>query len=295
MGRDDVAQCSGTDCRAGGNVFPTATGAGAAEIYNWGFRNPWRFGFDPQTGFLWIGDVGEITWEEITISTGPGQHHGWPFREGAHGQDVSTCASTTPQSGDCREPAFEYPRAEQPNLSRASVTGGIFSDHCSWPEAWNGRYWFGDFVKGRVWTLTPNANRDGVTGDRTVIVVGASGPVHFFTGPEGAIYYLAAGGGAVYRIRPTQPNDCETPDAGIMDTGFAMDATAATDSGTVPPDSGAVPADSGVTDATQTPDAEESSDSCSCRSTRVNPNETPLVWAGLALLFVAWLRKRATS
>ncbi len=35
------------------------------EIYAWGFRNPWRWSFDRQTGDLWVGDVGESAIEEV--------------------------------------------------------------------------------------------------------------------------------------------------------------------------------------------------------------------------------------
>ena len=276
----DGPLCTGADCRFGGNRFPTETGPAAPEVYNWGFRNPWRFSFDEQTGFLWIGDVGEISWEEVTISTGPGQHHGWPFREGAHGQAVSRCGEVTTMSGACRDPAFEYPRQESPSPTRASITGGVFSNHCSWPAPWNGRYWFGDFVKARVWTVTPNAARDGVDGERTVVVQGASGPVHFFAGPNGGIYYVAASGGNIVRITPQNPLDCGIPDAGVVDTGVVMDATA--------PSPDAETVDQGSTEPAP------ETDDCSCRATRVDPNETPsLVAIGVVLMLIArrWRRR----
>ena len=277
-GNIQVPQCTGTDCRSGGDQFPSTTGPAATEIYNWGFRNPWRFAFDEQTGFLWIGDVGEISWEEVTVSTAPGQHHGWPFREGANGQAVSECADTTPTSGDCREPAFEYPRSEAPNGSQASITGGVFSNDCRWPEPWRGQYWFGDFVKARVWTLTPNTARDGVQGERTVVVVGAGGPVHFFNGPDGGVYYVAASGGSIFRIRPANPIDCVPMDAGVDDTGASvMDAT--TNS----------PNDAGMTGDAEDPEEDEG---CGCSAVQVNPNDTPLPMLGLLLFVVAAMRWR---
>lgn len=303
-----VAACGqGLDCRAAGTA-PTGMGPPRTEIYNWGFRNPWRFAFDEQTGHLWIGDVGEVTYEEITISTGPGQHHGWPYREGMEGQPVTRCNEITPQSGDCKEPAVVYPRSESPQTRSASVTGGVFSNHCSWPVAWHGLYWFGDYAKARVWAVTPNAARDGVDGGRTVIVTGAQGPVHFMRGPDGGIYYLDVNTGTLWRITPAQPVSCGEPDAGLepdagpdagpaedtgpaVDTGVQADASPAEDAGATPTDTGvAVIPDAGITagDAGQnTP----STDSDGCRCAKPTPSASG--WSTVVLLtFALGLRRR---
>ena len=46
---------------------PAANANACPEIYAWGFRNPWRWSFDPPTGALWLGDVGQGTWEEVDV------------------------------------------------------------------------------------------------------------------------------------------------------------------------------------------------------------------------------------
>jgi MYXO-CTERM domain-containing protein len=251
VGAGDVPSCPNVPrpCEAGPNVPPNTQNlvAPRTEIYNWGFRNAWRFSFDEQTGFLWVGDVGEVTWEEITISTGPGKHHGWPFREGARGDPLTACAVSTPLSGNCVEPAYAYNH----NGGAASVTGGVFSNHCSWPAAYRGRYWFADYDTdfATVWTLTPNAARDGVEANsRTNILTNAAGVVHFFNGPDGAIYMANINDGEIWRVAPQAPEAC-APDAGfpadvgapVPDTGVAEDA--APDPG----DSGAIDKDGGIT------------------------------------------------
>jgi len=103
-----------------GNPFATNTecmqGSGSApcpEIYDWGFRNPWRFSFDRQTGQLWVGDVGQGDWEEVNRVEG-GLNYGWNEREGAHCFDPPANCSTNNV-----DPISEYGR----DLG-ASVTGG---------------------------------------------------------------------------------------------------------------------------------------------------------------------------
>jgi MYXO-CTERM domain-containing protein len=222
VGVTEAPACGGTidnnNCTVADD-FPTATADPLDEIFAWGFRNPWRFAFDSATGYLWIGDVGETTWEEITILRSGGEHHGWPFREGAEGQTADTCLNVVPQStGNCVDPAFAYNHDEAPAAGNGSVTGGVFSDHCSWPAPWNGLYWFSDYNKARVWTLTPNGNRDGIEMDsRAVIVRAANGTVHMATGPDGAIYYATINDGEIWRIAPANPANCGTADGGVND------------------------------------------------------------------------------
>jgi MYXO-CTERM domain-containing protein len=311
-------------------LYMSQQGAPRTDIFAWGFRNPWRFGFDPATGFLWVGDVGEVTWEEISIVRGGGEHHGWPFREGAEGDDPMTCNGATPQStGPCVDPAYAYPHAG----GAASVTGGTFTTHCRWPAPYAGRYWFADYDQDlrAVWTLTPNAARDGVVNNsRETILEDAAGVVHFFNFRDGGLGLVSINDGVVWRLDPANPATCPEPvDAGFApdaappapDAAVAADAAPAVDAQATP--DAAPPADAQASgdaapspDATRAPDAQaaadagtvggadatstdagstgEAKDGCSCSTSTVRgPGFELVAWVGLALGGLAFRRRQA--
>ena len=191
------------------------TGTPRTEIWSWGFRNPFRLWFDAQTGRLWVGDVGEVSYEEVDL-VGRGQHYGWPFREGAFGYPVTRCDNlgANGSGADCVEPAYfcEHAGAAGNNDgSCQSITGGIFVDSPSWPAPYRGRYFFGDNANGNVWTLTPNAARDGfVASPRSDFGTGFGTPIRFLVGPDGNLYVGDVGGDIVV-ISPRAGADAGTP------------------------------------------------------------------------------------
>ncbi len=65
-----------------GNPFADGK-AGAPEVFWYGFRNPWRFSIDPVSKLAYIGDVGQETWEEVSVVPfdKPGLNFGWPLFE----------------------------------------------------------------------------------------------------------------------------------------------------------------------------------------------------------------------
>jgi glucose/arabinose dehydrogenase len=186
-----------TACGASCADAPAGLAAPRREIWAWGFRNPWRFAFDPETGLLWVGDVGEVSFEEVTIVRAGG-HHGWPWREGAHGWPADTCRGTVPDAGPCVEPVFECGRGE----GCSSITGGVFLSGPRWPEPLRRRYVFADNVTRRVWSLELTADRRGVVpGSRREIAIAAGAPVSLRVGPEGDVY-VAILPGEILRISP---------------------------------------------------------------------------------------------
>lgn len=208
----------------------TTTAAPRKDIWAIGFRNPFRVWADPTTGHVWVGDVGEVTFEEISVITGKGQHHGWPWREGATGDAVTKCSEFTPDKSNCVDPAYACPRSDC-----TTITGGQIVDSCDWPTTFRGLYFFADYSAGQIWTLQPNAARNGIVAGSRKNFATANGVVALHTGNDGALYALSLNG-SLYRFSVKTPVTCTTPDAGV---------DAGSDTGV--PDTG-TPGDGGVTD-----------------------------------------------
>lgn len=115
------------------------------EIYAWGFRNPWRWSFDRSNGDLWVGDVGQGEWEEVSQVT-RGGNYGWRCREGAH--DYNTAGTPMCAGASPIDPVTEYPNAG----ADVAVTGG-YVYRGSQNTALSGRYIFADYGSGiiRAW------------------------------------------------------------------------------------------------------------------------------------------------
>ena len=125
------------------NPFVGQTGV-QPEIWSYGLRNPWRFSFDRTTGDLYIGDVGQDSFEEVDVApaaagSGKGLNFGWNIMEGTHCYNASTCN----QSG-LTLPVLEYAHSEG-----CSVTGGYVYRGSVIP-ALQGLYFFGDYCQGWV-------------------------------------------------------------------------------------------------------------------------------------------------
>jgi hypothetical protein len=111
-----------------------------------GLRNPWRFSFDRATGDLYIGDVGQNSTEEVdfTARRSPGlENYGWDIYEGSGRYE-----STEQGPGKLVFPAFEYGREE----GNCTVIGGYVYRGKARP-ADRGRYIFGDYCSGIVWSM----------------------------------------------------------------------------------------------------------------------------------------------
>jgi glucose/arabinose dehydrogenase len=124
--------------------------AARAEIWSFGLRNPWRYNFDDPmrggTGALVIADVGQDRWEEIDYEPAGrgGRNYGWRNREGAHNNVTSRPVAFQPVV----DPVFEYDHS-----TGQSITGGYVYRGGALGAAFQGRYFFADYVQGRVWSI----------------------------------------------------------------------------------------------------------------------------------------------
>jgi glucose/arabinose dehydrogenase len=155
------------------------------EVWAYGLRNPWRLSFDKANGDLYIGDVGQNTWEEIdylTAGSPGGTNFGWNQREGAHDYNGSA-------SPDFTEPVAEYSHQE----GGCSVTGG-YVYRGSMPE-WNGIYLYGDYCTGIIWGLFHNES-----GWQKQKLFDVDYTITSFGQDQSGEIYLVSDGGSVYKL-----------------------------------------------------------------------------------------------
>jgi glucose/arabinose dehydrogenase len=140
------------------NPFVSSPLGARPEIWAFGLRNPWRYSFDDPsrggTGALLIGDVGQNQFEEVDYEPRGrgGRNYGWRNREGVH-ENVTT---RPPAYLPLVDPIFEYGRS----LGQ-SITGGIVYRGRSLGAAYAGRYFFADYVQGRVWSIGLSVDSQG--------------------------------------------------------------------------------------------------------------------------------------
>jgi glucose/arabinose dehydrogenase len=189
------------------NPFVGTEGA-RGEIWALGLRNVWRMAFDPQTKWLWAGEVGQNTWEEIDIIT-KGGNYGWNIREGFHSFPEKANMKPTPGPapekpvGKLIDPIFDYHHS----LGK-SVTGGNVYRGKSAPEL-VGKYLFADYVSGKVYALTYDDKAEKTTSVQQLQQEeGRTMPVFSFGTDENNETYLMTTEGVIKRFRSAKP---ETP------------------------------------------------------------------------------------
>jgi PKD repeat protein len=163
-------------------------------IWAYGFRNPWRFQFDPANGELYGGDVGNYTWEELNHIV-RGGNYGWPVNEG-------TCTSSCTGYID---PIHAYNH----DGGSAAVTGGPVYRADQFPAEYQGSLFFGDYAAGFIKRAVLDTN-----GNATSIVdfdTAAGSVVDLKVAPDGSLYYLTYYPGALYRVSYTVGNHTPKP------------------------------------------------------------------------------------
>ncbi|MDP6762917.1 MAG: PQQ-dependent sugar dehydrogenase [Planctomycetota bacterium] len=165
-------------------------------------RQPWRFSFDREQGNLWIGDVGQGDREEIDFqrfgSTG-GENYGWRCMEGTDCTLATGCACADPS---WLPPVYEYDHT----TGNCCVIGGFVYRGLALP-AERGRYFFGDFCSGKIWSMRFDGSNVTEFADRTAELTpcGPAGLEHvisFGEDADGELYVVDGTGGEIFKIVP---------------------------------------------------------------------------------------------
>ena len=211
-----------------GNPWGAAPDSGARLVWAQGLRNPFRFSVDPADGALFVGDVGEATWEEIDRIAGGGGNYGWPLREGP--LTLSPGCANPLVTG--LAPIYAYDRTG----TTASIIGGcVFRRPAGvvggLPVSYEGDYFFSEYYTGFLRRLTGS----GDTWSLAAPVAGQPSSTDWgqgfgqvsdwAVGPDGGLWYcrqstgFAANTGEIRRIVAT--GDTSVPQGGPAGVEFA--------------------------------------------------------------------------
>jgi glucose/arabinose dehydrogenase len=172
------------------NPFVGRPGA-RPETYAYGLRNPWRFSFDPVTGALAIGDVGQNEFEEVDLvasGQGRGANFGWSAFEGE-----------SRYNHDQNAPNAVPPVLVYRHDGGCSITGGYVVRDRGLPSLY-GRYLYGDFCAGDLRSFTARPGRPAID-DRPLGLQVPS--LSSFGEDEAGHLYATSLEGSVYRLVPS--------------------------------------------------------------------------------------------
>ena len=183
---------------------------GRDEIWAVGLRNPWRCAFDRDTDDLWIADVGEGQWEEISFQPAAspgGANYGWNCMEGDH------C-----HAGDCtcNDPSLTDPVHEYSHSVGCAIIGGYVYRGSALP-AMQGLYVYGDLCANKVWVYDPVL-------DSAEVLPGIYSGYSFGQDHDGELYVVSSS--AIRKITIIDCNDNDVPDDQDISGGDSDDCDA---------------------------------------------------------------------
>jgi glucose/arabinose dehydrogenase len=169
------------------------------EFWAVGLRNPWRFSFDPVTGFLYCGDVGQDTVEEVDIIK-KGGNYGWATYEGKLSPPPGVSTNGQPVAQNAILPITQYNHGTGATNGNC-IIGGVVYRGSRFPEL-NGVYIYGDYTADKYWATV----YDGTNATKPVLLFAAGAPTAFGIDPRnGDVLYTQDGTSTIKRIIPIMP------------------------------------------------------------------------------------------
>jgi glucose/arabinose dehydrogenase len=253
-----------TGAASAGNPLAGSSDANARRIIAYGFRNAFRLTKDPDTGDLYVGDVGNVRWEEINRvvpPSGPGgsvRNFGWPCYEGGVENNLPTSFKGVPwgtlgnnlcdglyAAGPSAivNPVYAYFHAGVnaacgvSGNSSASITGLAFYDAAAadgnvYPARHDGALFFVDYSRNCLVMLRRGAGGVPDLATAETVATGIGHPVDLVTGPHGDLYYADLDGSRIVRIRYAPSpvaHATASPSAGLAPVTVTLDASTSTD------------------------------------------------------------------
>jgi glucose/arabinose dehydrogenase len=207
----------------GAPVNPYAGNADAnkARLLAFGFRNPFRFTTRPGTNELWVGDVGNVTWEEIDripdTTAGTQLNFGWPCFEGDAVElgfkavNLNACNNLYNTAGSTAAPYFAYNHsktlttADTCPTGGSSITGMAFYGGASYPSTLHNALFFADHTRQCMWAMLPGAN--GNPDPANILALGhVANPVQIVQGSatyNNDLFYVDMDGGKIHELSYT--------------------------------------------------------------------------------------------
>jgi len=176
-----------------------------SRVYALGMRNPFRFTLHPASGQLWLGDVGNHTWEEVN-NGGAGSNFGWPCYEGfMRAATYPSCQARFSGQITVIQPRYAYPHRG----GRSAVIGGDIYQGRDFPSQYYNTYFFADFNDQAIRYL------DGDSGEVGTFATNAPGMVQMQDDGSGGLYALYLISGTFTRIRYVGTSN--TPPTALLD------------------------------------------------------------------------------
>ena len=171
------------------NPYVSRSGA-RPEVWAYGLRNPWRFSFDPETGDLYVGDVGQYAIEELNAvprAKQAGANYGWRVFEGRRRNFKGETPNT---AGALIEPVHQFNH----DGGRCVITSGVV--YRGSVAALRGKFLFGEYCTGALWSIPA-----GTAARPEVTTLALSAPQVSTFGVDGfGEVYVASGNGEVWLI-----------------------------------------------------------------------------------------------